>query len=556
MTSPVLSPVQQTAARWPWQRNLQTRIVLTFTLLFLVVLALLMLRVSQSIYQAQLEASTHNLEIAAFLAANALEDPLSGYEAEFERFANWEAEQGDEKREKPSAGTDDHEGQEDQKDKVGTQAPMSGVEPPPSSARLQQIASVYAADTGTRVTILTPLGNALADSALSITQIGNQSAHIEVQAALQGHTQHDVRTDPHDGQPTLYAAAPIQQSGRTVGVVQLAQPLEMILQPIRTSLLGFAIAGLLALVLIALLSMWTARRLVRPIRALEQAALAIATGDLNQQVPTESADELGALAAAFNHMAAQLRQTLEQQRQFVANASHELRTPLTNIKLRSELLLESGLDDPELAGRYLAEIDSEADRLGRLASTLLDLSRLESSQAVQHQPLTPIDVRPVLSAVVATMTLRARSAGLTLQVQLSPSLPPLRVWPEQIEAILLNLLDNAIKYTPAGGQIYLSAAAMPDRCQLRVADTGSGIPQADLPHIFDRFYRVDKARSRRSGQHGVGLGLSIVQALVLQNGGQISVTSAVGQGTTFTLEFPASAPLTADAANARCVSQA
>ncbi|WP_343391836.1 helix-turn-helix domain-containing protein [Candidatus Amarobacter glycogenicus] len=217
MTSPVLSPVQQTAARWPWQRNLQTRIVLTFTLLFLVVLALLMLRVSQSIYQAQLEASTHNLEIAAFLAANALEDPLSGYEAEFERFANWEAEQGDEKREKPSAGTDDHEGQEDQKDKVGTQAPMSGVEPPPSSARLQQIASVYAADTGTRVTILTPLGNALADSALSITQIGNQSAHIEVQVALQGHTQHDVRTDPHDGQPTLYAAAPIQQSGRTVG---------------------------------------------------------------------------------------------------------------------------------------------------------------------------------------------------------------------------------------------------------------------------------------------------------------------------------------------------
>ena len=97
---------------------------------------------------------------------------------------------------------------------------------------------------------------------------------------------------------------------------------------------------------------------------------------------------------------------------------------------------------------------------------------------------------------------------------------------------------------------------MPDRCQLRVADTGSGIPQADLPHIFDRFYRVDKARSRRSGLHGAGLGLSIVQALVVQNGGQISVTSAVGQGTTFTLEFPASAPLTADAANARCVSQA
>ena len=167
---------------------------------------------------------------------------------------------------------------------------------------------------------------------------------------------------------------------------------------------------------------------------------------------------------------------------------------------RSGLLLESGRDDPELAGRSLAEIDSEADRRGRLASTLLDLSRLESSQAVQHQPLTPIDVRPVLSAVVATMTLRARSAGLTLQVQLSPSLPPLRVWPEQIEAILLNLLDNAIKYTPAGGQIYLSAAAMPDRCQLRVADTGSGILPAGLPPILARFYRVRQGRTPRGGQ--------------------------------------------------------
>lgn len=540
MTRPALSSPQP-AARWPWQRNLQTRIVLTYTLLFLVVLALLMARVGQSIYVAQIDASKHNLEIAAFLASNALEDPLSGYEAEFKRFATWEAEHKREKKDGDASGKAESP-DEDQAEKAA-----AGVGLPPISARLQQIASIYAADTDTRVTILTPQGNAIADSALPISQIDNQFEKIEVQAALQGHAQHAERSDSPDGQPTLYAAAPIQQNSRTVGVVQLAQPMEKILQPIRLSLLSFAAAGLLALTLISLLSVWLGRRLVRPIRALEQAALAIAAGDLNQQVPAESADELGALASAFNHMTAQLRQTLEQQRQFVANASHELRTPLTNIKLRSELLLENGLDDPELAHRYLADIDSEADRLGRLASTLLDLSRLENVQLAPLESAPPVDVLPVLTSAAAAMTLRARAAGLTLHVDAPAALPPLRVWPEQIEAILLNLLDNAIKYTPAGGQVRLAALVTADeRCQVQVMDTGSGIPEADLPHIFERFYRVDKARQRQSGRRsinsGAGLGLSIVRALVAQNGGRITVASAVGQGATFTLDFPLAGP--------------
>lgn len=549
MIDPPLSLMRPKSARWPWQRNLQTRIVLTFSLLFLVVLALLMLRVGQSVYQAQLSASIHNLEIAAFLASNALEDPQSGYETEFERFAAWEAERKDEEKDKPAAVTDSHEDdedQKDQKDQIEDQAPATASQAPPPSVRLQQIASVYAADTGARVTILTPQGNALADSALSIMQIGNQSIAIEVQAALHGRTQHDVRTDATNGQATLFAAAPIQQNGSTVGVVQLAQPLEAILQPIRASLLGFAVAGLLALILIALLSVWTARRLVRPIRQLEQAALAVAAGDLNQQALAESPDELGALAAAFNQMTAQVRRTLEQQRQFVANASHELRTPLTNIKLRSELLLTNDLDDPALATRYLAEIDSEADRLGRLASALLDLSRLESGERGQTAPPAAVDIGPVLASAAATLTLAARKAGLAMQVDLPPALPPVRVRPEHIEAIVVNLLDNAIKYTPAGGLVRLSAEATPTSgCRLRISDNGSGIPAADLPYIFERFYRVDKARQRRSGQHGIhsgaGLGLSIVQALATMNGGRITVASTVGQGTTFTLEFPGAA---------------
>ncbi|MCB0240862.1 MAG: HAMP domain-containing protein, partial [Anaerolineae bacterium] len=151
--------------------------------------------------------------------------------------------------------------------------------------------------------------------------------------------------------------------------------LQVTLDRVRGTLLSFALAGLAAMVVAGLLAVLLSRRLLRPIRGLENASLAIARGDLDRRVPVESADEIGELAGAFNSMAQQVQTTMEQQRQFVANASHELRTPVTNIKLRSEALLGGGVTDTARAKRYLVEIDSEADRLGRLAATLLDLSR-------------------------------------------------------------------------------------------------------------------------------------------------------------------------------------
>jgi signal transduction histidine kinase len=230
---------------------------------------------------------------------------------------------------------------------------------------------------------------------------------------------------------------------------------------------------------------------------------------------------------------------IEQQRLFIANASHELRTPLTNIKLRSEALLDGGLDDPAIARRYLGDIDSEADRLARLANTLLDLSRLERGTGAP--PTEAVDIAPVLLAVARSARLGVHAAGLSLRADIPTQLPPLRVWPEQVEAALVNLLDNAVKYTPKGGEVRLSVQVVDGNCQILVADTGLGIPAEDIPHIFERFYRVDKARSRRSGSNssgGAGLGLAIVKVLAEQNGGRIRAESVVGAGTTFILEFP------------------
>ena len=267
--------------------------------------------------------------------------------------------------------------------------------------------------------------------------------------------------------------------------------------------------------------------------------MAIAAGDFSQQVPVESQDEIGALGGAFNHMAQQVSHMMTQQRLFVANASHELRTPLTNIKLRSEALL-SGIDDPTLAQRYLHQIDSEADRLGRLATTLLDLSRLDAAVDAQHSE--EVDPLPLLQSVASAQRMRLEQRGLTFVVDLPATLPPLCIWPEQLESILVNLLDNAGKYTPTGGTVSLSAQLNGQRLEISVADNGSGIPAEDLPHIFERFYRVDKARSRRNNPDnrspGAGLGLSIVKTLIEQNHGEVHVQSAPGQGTCIVVDFP------------------
>ncbi len=155
-----------------------------------------------------------------------------------------------------------------------------------------------------------------------------------------------------------------------------------------------------------------------------------------------------------------------------------------------------------------------------------------------------MDIRPILLGVGEVMQLQAGRAGVALSLDLPDELPRLGVWPDQLEAVLVNLVDNAIKYTPAGGAVIVQARRLPGLCQIRVTDTGPGIPAADLPHIFDRFYRVDKARSRRGQTEpglgsGAGLGLSIVKTLVEQNGGTIRAESEAGTGSMFVVEFGA-----------------
>jgi two-component system, OmpR family, phosphate regulon sensor histidine kinase PhoR len=246
--------------------------------------------------------------------------------------------------------------------------------------------------------------------------------------------------------------------------------------------------------------------------------------------PLEESSGVG-LVAVFRDLTAFRR--LEQLRSdFVANVSHELKTPLTSIVGFTETLIDGASSDPDTCREFLQIIYKEGLRLQRLVTDLLDLSKIESKQL--QMKMEHVSVRMLVQDVVKTMEEQIQSKGLQLVTYVEPLM--VKVDTDCIRQVLVNLLANAMNYTPTGGEVTLTVASEPNHWLLQVTDTGIGIPENDQPRIFERFYRVDKARSRDSG--GTGLGLAIVKHLVELHQGEIEVVSIVGEGSTFTIRFP------------------
>jgi two-component system sensor histidine kinase BaeS len=303
--------------------------------------------------------------------------------------------------------------------------------------------------------------------------------------------------------------------------------------------LSLLLAGGLILALVALASLLLARRIGKPIRNLTATSELLAAGQLERRAEPAGPAEVRRLGLAFNRMADQLEGMLIRQRAFVADAAHELRSPLTSLRLRIELLRDRGRDDPELQHRYLGQIEGEIERLQSTLDHLLTLAALDESK---RPPRVSTDLAPLLFELADELGPLVHQAGLRLQADVPTHLPAVSVSPEQIRIAVRNLLDNAIKYTPPGGRIELRAGPADSGRELwiSVADSGVGIPAEELSHVFERFYRVDRARSRRQG--GTGLGLALVRSLVEAHGGQVEAASQPGQGTTFTLRLPVEAP--------------
>lgn len=292
------------------------------------------------------------------------------------------------------------------------------------------------------------------------------------------------------------------------------------------------VSGLVA----GITSLFITRQVVAPIQALTRASQRIATGKYEERVPIQtpssSEDELGKLALSFNQMAAQLEQTEAMRRQLIGDVAHELRTPLTTIKGSMEGLMDGVLPADETT---FLQLYQEADRLQRLVNDLQELSRVES-RAYDLQPHR-VRVGALIQGVASRLAPQFDEKGVDLSVEVPPDLPLVLADEDRLTQILTNLLGNALHYTPMGEEVDILAEQKGREIQVTVSDTGIGIPPEHLPHVFDRFYRVDKSRSRAGG--GSGIGLTIARHLVEAHGGRIWVESeGAGKGSEFTFTLP------------------
>ena len=328
----------------------------------------------------------------------------------------------------------------------------------------------------------------------------------------------------------LYSA-PAVASGQTVSIVQVARPTHQ-LEETLASLRGVLLVGDSALILFGALAGWfLAGRSLKPIRRITGTARSIqSSGQLDRRVFYQGPrDELGELAHAINDMLLRLESAFNSQRRFVADASHELRTPLTTLRVNVDLLRKQREAAPTDWGEVLDDLAHEVERMGRLVEGLLDLARADAGQHLERVPL-PLD--PLLERV------ERQTAQLREGVSVSLEGPPVGQVvgnADGLTQLLLILIDNAVKYTPAGGAVRLERARENGYVELRVHDTGAGIAPADLPRVFDRFYRAPAAR----GRAGTGLGLPIARWIAEEHQGRLTVETTWGRGTTFIVRVPA-----------------
>ena len=242
-------------------------------------------------------------------------------------------------------------------------------------------------------------------------------------------------------------------------------------------------------------------------------------------------DELTILGDEFNDLTDRLQISERKRRQFVSDASHELKTPLASIKLLTDSILQNDMDTDTIR-EFVGDIGNEADRLNRMSEKLLSLTRIESQE---DGACEIVYMSPTIQRVTRMLHTLAAKNGVTISLELSDDCPIL-ILEDDLYQIIFNLVENGIKYNMPGGSLLISVHRDDDNAVLTVSDTGVGIPEEAQKHVFERFYRVDKARSRKSG--GSGLGLSIVRSIVERNSGTISLESKVGVGTNFLVTFP------------------
>ncbi len=415
------------------------------------------------------------------------------------------------------------------------------------------IDTLYALARGTadenagRVLVVDAYGVVQADtqSLLSGTRFHNQEVESVLSGAERDYGFYDSETSGNfwlrsalsfyenvNSMNGLYAHA-IRIGDRQVGALVYISTVQEIYENLHSIQVKILTWLVVVAALVLILSMFVMRLFTRPIGELSEGIRRMTGGDLSARVNVRGRNEFSELARAFNSMSEKIEALDKARSQFVSNASHELKTPLSTMKILIETLLYQDPVDPAMTKDFLGDVNKEIDRLNRIVSDLLTLVNMDSGGTKLN--LADLSLNALLEEQVKRLLPLARENGIEINLEMKEEVA-VSGDSLKLQQVIYNVIDNAIKYTPRGGEVETTLTRSGKRAVIRIADTGIGIPAEDLPHIFDRFYRVDKARSRATG--GTGLGLSIVKQIVQIHGGDIRATSTEGKGTTFEIELP------------------
>ncbi|NRA64690.1 MAG: HAMP domain-containing protein [Pseudobacteriovorax sp.] len=409
-----------------------------------------------------------------------------------------------------------------------------------SHENLSEVFAPIAEAGNLRISLVDNEGWVLYDSMMSFQDMENHKNRPELLAAAYSGYGEATRTSASVNLPMKYMAKSIQVDDDTK-FLRLAMPLSRLTQrldDIQTALGIGASAGMLLALCIAL---FLARQMTKPIAAITQVAEAISRGNYSARLRHLPKNDLGKLGGAINRLAEAVQANISQRekvekvkREFSSNISHELKTPLTSIKGYVETLQEGAIEDPKLGQKFLGIISSNIERIISLVNDLLNLATIEANEGIIT--LSKVDWRPVIQEVIGRQDINMSRKNITLELNIHDATPCVTGSRKAMTHILDNLVQNAVNYTPENGVVGIELMQDLDHVVIHVRDNGIGIAKSDQKRIFERFYRVDSARSRDVG--GTGLGLAIVKHLVIQIQGTISVTSELEQGTDFMVRLP------------------
>lgn len=398
--------------------------------------------------------------------------------------------------------------------------------------RLSWLAENFGRLSNARVIFVDRKGLVIGDSVRVGGLLGQLLDREEVAAAFVGEAGISIQYSELSKQRVMQVALPIQEEGgEPVGAIFLSaslQEIDRIMADIRRFLL---LTTLLAAGVTGIGAIFLARYFTGPLELLTEAAGSMAEGNLEQRIEVKSVDEIGRLADRFNLMAAKLNFYTKNLQNFVANVAHELRTPLTSLSLLIKSLKDYEME-PEQQQEFLNDLDREMDRLITLVRDLLELTTLEGGEAHREQIALEELVRDLLKQVAP----RFERQDIRLLSDLPTGTVPVFGSQFQLRQVLHNLLDNSLKHTSPGGWVKVSLRVEEEIAEMKIEDTGCGIPEKDLPFIFERFFRIDRARSREMG--GTGLGLAIVKETIEAHGGKVWAESKEGEGSAFYFTLP------------------